>query len=379
MIRRRNPKHVSDLSQLPAESQVVQACKQLMRRIHEKGLKVGDQLETQEELCRLLGMGGETVTLAMGALVEAGVLTRRRRVGTLIADVAGWVPGVWTVGIASILVSGQGSGSFFSDLTHRLQSHLRLGGCRVQSYIRAVETGQSPPTVMHYEDALRDLEQGRIDTLVTPTLVSMEMLHLRPKFKKLPVIHVGFQENAPLAVVIDEERFTYDATTALMVRGCRRIGFVTHGPRPSVSSNSFWKGFDRAVAEGGAGYTTKEFAAGFGLPGGVRATEELLAVAPENRPDGLVVTDDWIAMGLVSSLRNKAPDYRPLLSVQTNKQVPLAFALPVIRFDVDVDELAQRGVELTINCLRKPGTTGQIIRVPAQRVSERETEIPQYV
>jgi len=45
----------------------------------------------------------------------------------------------------------------------------------------------------------------------------------------------------------------------------------------------------------------------------------------------------------------EAGRWRPRLMVQTNRQTPFAYPLPVERFEVDVDDLARRAVALTLD------------------------------
>jgi DNA-binding LacI/PurR family transcriptional regulator len=378
MVQRRSEKTRDDLTLLPSDSQVVVACKRLMGRIYDKALAKGDQLDTQEVLCQTLNMGGGTISAAMRSLVDAGVLTRRRRVGTLLADVRAWVPGLWTVGVASFLIQGQGSGSFFADLSHRLQGHLRFRACRVQSYMLAVQAGEDPPAIVHFEEALRDLESDRIDVLLTPTYVPTNIDRYRPSLRNKRIIHVGFQESAKVAVVIDEARFAREATAALVARGCKKLGLVTSSPAEKTNDTTFGTGFTHGMQEAGLAGSGRFLHGGFGLPGGRVVAEQLLAMAPTERPDGLVVTDDWIAMGLASTLRSNE-GYRPLIVVQTNLQTPLAFALPVIRFTVDIDELALRAVEMVVDRLTSANGERQVAHVPARRVDDSAAEMPPEV
>jgi DNA-binding LacI/PurR family transcriptional regulator len=93
---------------------------------------------------------------------------------------------------------------------------------------------------------------------------------------------------------------------------------------------------------------------GGGPVGGWRVAEQLLDMPEEKRPDGLIVIDDRIATGLTAALATADGDYRPEMVVQTNRQSPLAFALPVVHFEVDVDELARRAVRNLMQRLLNP-------------------------
>ena len=62
--------------------------------------------------------------------------------------------------------------------------------------------------------------------------------------------------------------------------------------------------------------------AGWHIDAGRNIGEYLLARPAEQRPDGLIITNDLVAMGLVETIR-VGSNYRPKIAVQTNLQSPL--------------------------------------------------------
>jgi hypothetical protein len=63
------------------------------------------------------------------------------------------------------------------------------------------------------------------------------------------------------------------------------------------------------------------------------------------------------------------PDYRPGLATLANKQLPQSWALPVIRFEVDLDEVAARAVGLLGEAMLNPDLPPRQEKVRA-RVAE---------
>ena len=63
-----------------------------------------------------------------------------------------------------------------------------------------------------------------------------------------------------------------------------------------------------------------------------------------------------MATGLTAVLAPNSANYCPQIVVQTNLQAPLAFALPVIHYEVNVEDLARRGASMLIARLRNPQT-----------------------
>ena len=343
-------------SEPTADSQVEKVCKDLIRWVHTNHLSVGDRLPPQETLRKSLGVGNATINGAMRALTDCGALTRKRNVGTVVLDPSRWPSGVWAVGLASFVVAGQGAGSFFADLNHRLTAGLTDAGCRVRSYVQSVKQGQGPLPLSQYDQLLDDVNDGLVDAVVTSTFLHLPALEAAcPAIKKLPVIHVGSQEDAPSSVIIDQRIMVHDAVLLLHQRGCRRLGVVSIASPTQQGYSRFWEGFTSGLAKAGLGPSDgRGFHFGFGLAGGQAAARALLAIAPQDRPDGLIIIDDWIAMGLANALRESGSGYLPRLVVQTNRQTPLTFALPAARFDVDADELSAHAVAMTMRrlCLR---------------------------
>ncbi len=166
-------------------------------------------------------------------------------------------------------------------------------------------------------------------------------------------MHVAASETEPCAVLIDRFELARQAVHWLAGQGACRLGLVMHGQLDAAFRGG-WDGFRIGLTEVEAvAGEAVPLVAGRGLEGGVQAARELLARPVDRRPDGLVVMDDWIAHGLTALLRQES-DYRPLLVVQTSRQVPLGFALPVVRCEVDIDDIARRAVDL---CLA--GLTGR--------------------
>ncbi|MCF7837791.1 MAG: hypothetical protein K9N49_04105, partial [Candidatus Marinimicrobia bacterium] len=98
------------------------------------------------------------------------------------------------------------------------------------------------------------------------------------------------------------------------------------------------------------------------LAAGRVIARDLLEQAPARRPEGLIVLDDFVAAGLMAVLR-EADGYRPRMVVLTHVQNPREYPLPVFRFELDIAELAQRGVAVLLERLRNPGLPDRLDRV----------------
>ncbi len=118
-----------------------------------------------------------------------------------------------------------------------------------------------------------------------------------------PIVRVNLADprGEGCAVVVDEEHSGYLAARHLLDLGRRRLVFA--GGFPSLSAvRSRLHGAERAAAEvAGAGFAAIG-ATGLRVPAGLALGRELAALAPHERPDGVVAVSDAFAAGLIQSL-----------------------------------------------------------------------------
>ncbi len=340
---------------LPA--QVLRTYKRLVQYLHEEDVRVGDRLPPQADLRRLLGKNNYTLGAAMQALVNQGVLARKTGAGTVVTDLAaiGKVP--WSVGVATIEAPVDGELSVFANLTLRVQTRLNRLGCRCVCYSHPVSTAQDRLRMFGLLE--RDLEDELLDGLVMLTILDPnEWAGLRAR--RIPVVHLPFWEKAPCGVIIDRRELTRQASQRFTRMGCRRLGIV------SVDSGVVGTGSRDAGPNGHC----PEFLDGrFGIAGGERVGNELLARPAAKRPDALIVLDDYIALGLTNVLaRDNA--YRPQIAVQVHRQLPLRYALPVHAYAIDLERLVDQAIDLLRNRLLRPTAPDTLEMAKAQLLTD---------
>ena len=346
-----------------ADSQVAKACKRIVRHIYAQGLKTGAKLPTQAEFRATTEFGNATLSAAMRILVEAGVLTRKTGVGTVVADPDARVPKLWTVGLT--LSEELHQTPIYSQLVAFLQAHLQKTDCRFRLYLEpGQDVGAVPFAVFPgLED---DLAAGRLDAVISPAILDAASWARALALGVVPV-YVGAEETLPCAVLIEQQTMVRQATELLVRQGCRRLAVASHEP-PRPGFHYYWDGFQEGLAAAGLPVTAGESVT-CGPVQGTRAGKQIAATlldrAPEQRPDGVIIIDDWLAVGLAAAFR-EAGDYAPEMVVQCNQQAPLAFALPVTRFWVDVEALAVRSVELARTRLRDAAQPERVLFVPQQ-------------
>lgn len=348
-------------------TQTGRARKAIVRYVHAHGLKPGDRLPSQAELRRLLGFSNDTLLAAMGALVRAGGLRRRSGWGTGICDLDALSKTCWTVGIAGLVAPDSGPVAFYGALLHRLLSRLARAGCRCNTYFRG-EQAHWPHRLSDFPGLEEDAEGGAIDALLAITSLDLRQCRALER-RGLPVCHTGFWEEMPHATIVDMRAMLRDAAEVLAARGIRRLAVLHPDPAHWLATVR-----DQPVA-GRAGVpsmlrTGEALVAPASQGAGSAVVRQLLARPPSRRPGALVCTDDFTALEVTQALAGQS-GYRPLVAVMTTRQLPIPFALPVIRFELDLDELADRGVQKLQKLLLNPALNGGIDYVNVRAVEGR--------
>jgi DNA-binding LacI/PurR family transcriptional regulator len=339
-----------DLGKRP---QVAEVARDLKRLINTRNLSAGDQLPSQAELRDLRGYHNNTLDAAMDILVRCGVLSRKRRVGTIVVDPHRTVPNLWRVGVTVIPASSEQV--YYAQLLQFMQTHLQAVGADISFFMLRPEAAPSKICLHSFDHLAEAHAEKRLDGLLTQIGIGDEdwfKLHEQG----LELAHAGVWEQAPSGVVIDHVSMVEDAVMRLLSMGCKRLAIVSmKGPKPGF--HRFWDSFRATSTAGGL----EESAAvslhgGAGPYGGWRVAEQILEMPADARPDGLIVIDDRIATGLAAALASRDGDYRPVIAIQTNLQAPLAYALPAIHYAVDVEQLAMRAVGNLMERLLSPTT-----------------------
>ena len=334
--RRPNP---DDFSEFRGRAQTLRAYKRLVRYVLASQFAPGDRLPPQQELKNTLGLNNCTLGAAMQRLVQAGVLTRKPRVGTVIANLNA-VPSVpWTVGVAAPALAVKPPSSFFGNLTVYLQGALVAQGCRCVAYYQSARGFSAG--VSDFPGLADDIEYGDIDGLVV--LTGYHLPDWRAAIRQdVPVCHTAVWEDAPCGVLIDTAHTITTALKHFTLQGHRRITLIDHGQPHGRRAQAIAS----LVADRTLGVPAPQIlAATPGIENGQAAARELLELPPSRRPQALIVVDDHTCLGLASVLRD-AGDYRPAIAVQTNRQLPLIFPLPVTEFQVDLTLIVERTVTL---------------------------------
>lgn len=335
---------------LAARPQVAVLTRSLVRLIRERGIEPGGKVPSQAEILKSFGANNNTLNGAMSVLSSCGVLSRKDRSGTVVENPDAVIPGLWRVGIVLNIDRG-----FYSQMLVYLHTALNAVGAATTIYIRKSDREKKSHAVFADFDGLNDaIDDGCLDGIVTQSSIGGNWSS--PERSHVAIEHAGAWEQTPSGAVIDMAHTVETAYGHLISRECRNIGLVSSTVHKSDSPRLFDRiAKTRREAECDqlrfSTWTQDVNNENYHETGQVIATQ-LLALSPDKRPDGLMVLNDNIAAVLTAVFVNTP--YRPKMVVQTNRQVPIMFPMPMTACEVDVEELAKIAVRRTLARMCNP-------------------------
>lgn len=303
----------------------------LIKYILKNGLAEGDPLPPHELLRKELKVGNDTLSQAIQLLTYDGVLKTVRRVNTVVADPSKASIHLWTVALAM----PPEISAFSSLLQAYLHQSLSRNGCADRTYVRPHES-QWIIEDEHPASDFTGLEQaaasGEVDAIIS-----------RDKLicKYVPVCRVSHHD-VVFGITYETMDVVKDSQEVLARRGVARPLIVMVGekqtslPIPRLP-------FACMETKNDADWLriSKQPEARQGL----MIAEYLLSLPSKQRPSGIICSDDHVTLGISAGLI-KDPAYRPLMTSLSNRQLPLPFLLPVIRYEMDIEALAEKTIEV---------------------------------
>lgn len=340
-----------------------QAKRVLVRYIWDLNLQPGDKLPAYEALRRKLGLGSATINRAVCSLEQQGVLETKRRVGTFVVDPeADGHPG-WVIGLAALRSGDGGVGPFYSCLLHYLQTSFHELGCKTEVFYQK-SSDRDTVDLDCFPGLLRSVTHGKLDSLVLTANLDKTSWGILDKSGMNPYF-VGAPTPASRGVFIDFESAINEMIGDLIHRGCRRPALVS--PDGSVHG-SFFPVF-RESTKSLAGFDPEDFHfTGHSIDGGLRICDQICQIRPDERPDGIAIVDDQIAMGLMNKMVRVSNSYSPPFAVMVNKQVQMCFPYDDVEvFEIDIQKLADATVKNAMGLLRGNQPTEDRILLKAEK------------
>jgi len=151
----------------------------------------------------------------------------------------------------------------------------------------------------------KNLFHKRVDGLIASlSFDTTDLDHFKPfKDKNVPLVFFDRveQDGHNTVVVIDNAKCGYEATNHLIEQGCKRIAHITSSLQRNVYSQRF-KGYKDALADHELSFDKKLLTvADLSEAAAVASADKILAMKP--RPDGLFITNDFVAAVVMRTLK----------------------------------------------------------------------------
>ncbi len=324
-----------ELKRVPLHKQISD---QLRREIL-ADCQVGERFGSQNELSRRFGVSTLTVREAVNALVQEGLLERRRGSGTYVLDTSAGK----AIAILVELDITEGTAShFYLGIVRSLEEYFSQRGHVARTYIGHAEAMQPehvelPTSKAFWDDYERDQIAGvvHVGYYPTPRFTSLMDAKNIPQATRLESVYL-----------IDYKLIAKAAAEAIVAAGARRIALIQHASheqsiatvlaRHGLELNADWVG----QVSGGGQFETA-----------TAAFRHIWQAGPV-RPDGLIVMDDVLYRGLAPMLLAngiRVPQDLAVVS-HANRGDPQPLIPEPIRIEIDPEEC---GVVLGRNMIRR--------------------------
>lgn len=325
------------------DTQIANCTRALVRYIIQRNLSSGAKLPAQEDLRRQLGFSHNSMTPAMNLLVESGMLERKPRQGTIIRDPAAIPAGLWRIAFPFGILDNSPSCQFETILIRYLQEKCYRALCHMRYYILNVDkVGKVPHELNDFGLLQNDIRENRIDGILTPAFFSSEASTIAKGFS-VPLCNIGGWQETPIRVSIDSRRVIAKGLEELQKRGCRNISIIFN-----YYSQQYLLDFIDKIKEEKA-YQNMQIDV---LNSSISDADYMAGkLKKEKRTEGLILLNDIFALELVSKMTEF--NYSPSVVVQSNRQIPLFFPIPVIKVEFDIEVLAETGMTLLLDKIKR--------------------------
>ena len=331
------------MSSIAVKSKAQQVQDYVRQMIRTGEFRPGQRLPPGDEFAHQLNVSPMTLNRALAGLESEALLDRAPGRGTRVrTDVSRG--GVATVFSMHLMHEAYRT-PYFDVLAERLTQ--RLGGVGFDSGF-ILGRGRDRETFSgSIEGALRSW-QRLAGVIATASLGPIEQAL---EARGTPTIHLSPQGDWRYAVVNDHQALGAIAAERLVRRGCRRIGVIDHEHRPAAKPAAWMthRGVQRVLAAHDLALADHHCAFGcYKAEHGAAALRRLWQQRPADRPDGLVIGDEVLAVGVGQAVRElgiQVPDELAIVS-HASGGAPIELPLAFTRCQFDIDRICRAVVGL---------------------------------
>jgi DNA-binding LacI/PurR family transcriptional regulator len=311
------------------------------------------KMPSVQDLCAETGVSTATLNDALNEMERRGVLYRVRGVGIFVAPT---IKRNIAVVCRPSLFRSPAHSPFWDLLIEEIEKRAGELEEAVAFHWALGQDEVPPPAPPLPENLLHDLAAGRVQGLLSIGLHTDSAQWLVDNFgAQLPI--VCYAQDKPHPVEMDGDLMMRQGVQTLVSCGCRRIAYLqstqepngemgasahvaqllesTHSELGLKPQRDLWR--FGLLAENGEVLTSQEQGYGLAL--------QVLELAPEHRPDGLLFADDLTTSGALAACRQLglAVGKDILIATHSNSKSPLLFGYEndLILMEYDTAELVR--------------------------------------
>lgn len=153
-------------------------------------------------------------------------------------------------------------------------------------------------------------------------------------------------------ITVDSEKGIYDATTFLINKGCKNIGFISAKSDNKLSSDRF-RGYEKAIIENGMVLdNNKIFLESYSIESGYIGAKKLLE---QSELDGICCGNDLIAIGAIKALKEKGLSVPQDIKVIGFDDISISKYMdpPLTTVRQPIYNLGEEAVKMLVNIIEK--------------------------
>lgn len=339
-------------------------------------LAAGQAMPVHSELALQTGVGASTLQKSLAYLTRQGLLVRHRNRGTFVAskpDHRGekWVAVMTRAAFDPAL-------SQWDLLAARAVVHtLADAGARFRFYHNSYLSGHPDAQRQDIDPRMdEDIEAGRVQGLLVVGSVPPSHPEFREQLKKarIPLVETSSQGNlTPYVVEFDRSAFVRHAVELAAARGCRRLAFLETPGFEVNGHDPLAEAFAAEIRRLGLDVVAPcpyRIAWPPSAAKGVQAFEDLWQDR-QMRPDGLIITDEHVALGAAQAAAGAgvAVPEELWLVTSTTAGHEIAWPVPVETVAFDPAELMDRAWAML-----QAGMNGEVVTRRQLRIGPRWVE-----
>lgn len=220
-------------------------------------------------------------------------------------------------------------------------------------------------------------QEDRVDGLLIVSPIYEDLYILELKGKKIPFVLMDNQKHHPSipSIIVNNYKGGYDATRHLLEIGHKRILHIS-GPDIYMSSQEREKGYRDAMTEAGCEpyvINSRQFS----IACGYEITQKLIGEGSLNYT-GIFAADDYIAFGVIDSLRNsniKVPEDISIIGYD-DQDLASSFHPQLTTIKQPAGEMGRKGAETLLKIIKGELKRFNTVKLDPELVVRESTAPP---